>query len=121
MFASIAYAGGTPPGGAPGAGASGMSFFIMLIAMFAVFYFLVLRPQQKQAKEQQRMRDSLKKGDRVLTTGGIYGTVSGVDENTVTLEIAQNTRVKFVKAAVASLDKPGTGPAPVGPDEKKKS
>lgn len=119
MFPSIAYAMGAPPaGGAQGAGASGASFFVMLIAMFAVFYLLVLRPQQKQAKQQQAMRDSLKKGDRVVTTGGLYGTVSGVDENNVTLEIAQNVRVKFVKGAVATLDKPGGGST--GPDDKKK-
>lgn len=74
---------------------------LMLIAMFAIFYFLLIRPQQKKAKEHREMVASLKKGMRVITSGGIHGTITKVDENIVRLEIAENVQIKVGRGNVA--------------------
>ncbi len=97
---SVAYAMGA--GGGQGA-QGGFASFVPLIIMFAIFYFLLIRPQQKKAKEQAEMLNNLKKGNRVVTSGGIHGTITSLDENSVTLEIAEKTRVKFVRGNVAAL------------------
>ncbi|MBF0101913.1 MAG: preprotein translocase subunit YajC [Desulfobacterales bacterium] len=81
----------------------GFTAFVPLILMFVIFYFLLIRPQQKKAKEQQQMINSIKKGDRILTTGGIHGRVTGLDENTLTVEIADKVRIKLVRSAVSTL------------------
>ena len=87
---SIAYAAN---GAAPG-GAGGIVSFVPLILIFVVFYFLLIRPQQKKAKEHQAYLSNLKKGDGVVTTGGLHGEITGITETVVTLEIAENLRVK---------------------------
>lgn len=69
--------------------------------MFLVFYFLVLRPQARKAKESQGFLKSLKKGDEVLTAGGIFGTIVGVTERFVDLKVSENTRLKILKSHVA--------------------
>ena len=74
----IAYAMGQG-GGAAGNGAAGFTGFIPLILMFVIFYFLLIRPQQKKTKEHREMIASLKKGDRIITSGGIYGRITGLD------------------------------------------
>ncbi|MBF0451873.1 MAG: preprotein translocase subunit YajC [Candidatus Magnetomorum sp.] len=93
--------------GANGAGAgqaNGFTALLPMIIIFAIFYFLLIRPQQKKAKEHRTMIDSLKKGDRVVTSGGIYGRVTAcTDADTVTLEIADRVRVKFVRSNVSIL------------------
>ncbi|OGQ99282.1 MAG: preprotein translocase subunit YajC [Deltaproteobacteria bacterium RIFOXYD12_FULL_57_12] len=82
-------------GGAAGGGATGGLFsFVPLILIFVVFYFLLIRPQQKKAKEQQGFLANLKKGDAVVTNGGIYGTITGLTDLVVTLEVADNVRLK---------------------------
>ncbi|MDX1776501.1 MAG: preprotein translocase subunit YajC [Desulfobulbales bacterium] len=85
---SIAYAanGAAPQGG--------IMSFIPLILIFVIFYFLLIRPQQKKAKEHQAYLANLKKGDRVVTTGGLHGEITGLTDTVVTLEIAENLRVK---------------------------
>ena len=94
----IAYAmGSTPGGGAPG----GMSVFIPLILMFAVFYFLLIRPQQKKTRQHQDMLKSLKVGDRVVTTGGIYGTIVAGGDHVIKLEIAERVRVDVGRSYIA--------------------
>ena len=99
---SIAYAmaqgGGTAQGGS-----GGFASFVPLILMFVIFYFLLIRPQQKKAKEHQRMIGDLRKGDRIITNGGLYGRITGLDENTLTVEIADRVRVKVARANVAAL------------------
>lgn len=90
-------------GAASGQGAGGFTAFIPLILMFVIFYFLLIRPQQKKAKEHREMIASLKKGDRIITSGGIYGTITGVEENTLTVEIADKVRVKVSRGNVAGL------------------
>jgi preprotein translocase subunit YajC len=93
-------------GGGAGGGTGGFGAFIPLILMFAIFYFLLIRPQQKKQKEHRLMISNLKKGDRIMTAGGIYGRVTGVDETTVTVEIADKVRVKVNRANVSALIQP---------------
>ncbi len=75
--------------------------FLPLILIFLVFYFLLIRPQQKKAKEHQSYLANLKRGDKVITGGGIYGQITGLTDNAVTLEIADNVRIKVSRAAIA--------------------
>ena len=84
----------------PGAGGAGMQSLIFLLLIIVVFYFFMIRPQVKKQKEATNFRNALKKGDRVTTTGGIYGKINDVKETTVTLEIADNTIVKVDKTAI---------------------
>jgi preprotein translocase subunit YajC len=90
------------PGADAGGGGSMMSMFIMIAFVIAIMYFFMIRPQQKRQKEHQAMIESIKKGDRVVTTSGIHGTVTELDDKTYTVQIADNVKVKFEKAAVAS-------------------
>lgn len=96
----IAYAMGQ--GGAPGGGAGGFSGFIPLIIMFVIFYFLLIRPQQKKNKDHRAMLADLKKGDRIITSGGLYGRITGMDDTTLTLEIADKVRVKVARGNVGA-------------------
>jgi len=103
----MAYALGS--GGATSSGqGGGFEVLIPLILMFVIFYFLLIRPQQKKAKEHRQLLDSLKKGDRVVTTGGIYGKITSLDGGVVTLEIADKVRIKLNKGNIAGLAKMGT-------------
>ncbi len=76
---------------------------IWIVVMVAMMYFLILRPQKKQQKERATMMDSLKKGDRVVTIGGIHGIVRGIKEDRITLEIASEVYVHFAKSAIGSI------------------
>lgn len=91
----------TPDGG--GGGASGLLGFLPLVIIFVIFYFLLIRPQQKRQKEHQQMIANVKKGDKVVTNGGIYGLVEQVGDKTVTLKVAENVKVKFGKAYIAAI------------------
>ncbi len=104
----IAYA----MGGAGGEGAAGFSGFIPIILMFVIFYFLLIRPQQKRQKEQRNMITNLKKGDRIITSGGLHGRITGIDDSTLTLEIADKVRVKVGRSNVAGMVQPATQPQP---------
>jgi preprotein translocase subunit YajC len=79
--------------------------FLPLILLFAVFYFLLIRPQQKRAKTHKQFIENLKKGDRVVTSGGMYGTITGVTDDSVTVEVAEKVRVKVLKSAIADYAK----------------
>lgn len=74
--------------------------FVPLILLFVVFYFLLIRPQQKQQKARKEMIINLKKGDRVVTIGGIHGVIKEIDENVMALRVADNLNLKFSRAAV---------------------
>jgi preprotein translocase subunit YajC len=89
-------------GGAGQGGASGFSSFIPLILMFVIFYFLLIRPQQKRTKEHRQMISDLKKGDRIVTSGGIHGRITGLDDQTLTVEIADKVRVKVTRSNVGA-------------------
>ena len=87
-----------------GAGSQAAIFNLVLFGGLAlIFYFLVLAPASKQRKQTQEMLSSLKKGDRVITTGGIYGTVQGVEAEVVYLKIAENVKVKVARSAVSGV------------------
>jgi len=82
-------------------GAKGIISFAPIIVLFAIFYFLMIRPQQKRAKAHKEMLSKTAKGDYVVTTGGLHGRVSGVSEDIITVEIADNVRVKVDKNAIS--------------------
>ena len=84
-------------------GGSPWSGIWMIALIFVIFYFLLIRPQQKKQKEHQNLLESLRKGDRVVTSGGIYGTVVGVKENIVVLKIAENVKIEIAKSAVSAI------------------
>lgn len=92
-----------PQGGAQGGGGSLIGMFAPFLLIILVVYFFMIRPQQKRQKEHQKMLADLKKGDRVLTTGGMYATVFGFsdDENKVVLKISDEVKMEFLKSAIA--------------------
>jgi preprotein translocase subunit YajC len=96
--------------GPAGLGGGGMQSLIFLLLIIVVFYFFMIRPQVKKQKEATNFRGSLKKGDKVATTGGIFGKITDVKDRTVTVEIADNVIVKVDKTAV--MADPGDKPAP---------
>jgi preprotein translocase subunit YajC len=106
MF-GLAFAMGGAPGGAAGP-AGGMAAFqqvIPLVFMFAIFYFLLIRPQQKKAKEHKALLESIKKGDNVITAGGVHGKITAVDDTIVTLEVASGVNIKIIKSYIAAVKK----------------
>jgi len=85
---------------APAAQGSSWSMWIMLALIFVVMWFFMIRPQRKQQKELQNFRDSLKKGDKVVTIGGIYGTVAEIKEDSVLIEVDSNVKIRVSKQAL---------------------
>ncbi len=107
MLEGIAYAMGAPGGGGGAQGAPSMfQSLIPLIIIFAIFYFMLIRPQQKKAKEHQEMLEKLKKGDRVITSGGIYGEIYALTPTTCTLIIAENVKIKVSRGFISGLAAP---------------
>ena len=100
---SIAYAMGQ--GGAPEGGAAGYASFIPLILMFVIFYFLLIRPQQKKQKDHEKLVAGVKTGDKVVTAGGIHGIVANVKETTFLLKVADNVKLEVDKNSIASVSK----------------
>jgi preprotein translocase subunit YajC len=96
----VAYAQGA---GAAGPVGGGIAQFIPLILIFIVFYFLLIRPQQKKAKEQQDFLTNLKKGDKVMTGGGVHGQITGLTDSAVTLEITDGVRIKVHRGYIAPI------------------
>ncbi len=78
---------------------------VMLVAIVGIFYFLMIRPQQKRAKEHKSFLENLKKGDKVITSGGLYGTITGITDDAITIEIAEKVRVKVDKGTVATMQR----------------
>lgn len=107
MF-GLAFAMGSAPGGAAGGTGGGMAAFqqiLPLVFMFAIFYFLLIRPQQKKAKEHKALLESMKKGDNVITAGGVHGKIIAVENDLVTLEVANNVQIKIIKSYIATIKK----------------
>lgn len=92
-----------PPQGGSSEGGSMIMSLLPIFLIFGVFYFLILRPQKKQMDKHKQFLASIEKGAEVITTGGIYGTVTGVAENVVTLEIADKVKIKVLKSHVSGL------------------
>ena len=101
----LAYAMGT--GGTGGGQGGGFGAFIPLILMFAIFYFLLIRPQQRKAKQHRELIASIRKGDKVVSSGGLHGVVTGLADDVVTMEIAPKIRVKVSRGSIAGLAKRG--------------
>ena len=99
------------PGAGPGGAAQGSMFGALLpfILVFAIFYLLIILPSRKKQKKHQEMVENLKPGDRVVTSGGIFGTVMGVQPDRIELKIATNVKIDITKSAVGTI---------VGPTEK---
>lgn len=102
MF-DLAYAMGTGGGGQGG----GLGAFLPLIIIFAIFYFLLIRPQQRKAKQHKQVLASLQRGDRVVSSGGLHGVITGLTEDTVTMEISPKVRVRVSRGSVAGIIKRG--------------
>jgi len=102
MWIETAYALGGGFGGGAGGGPSPLGSFLPFILVFAIIYFLMIRPQQKQKAEMRRMLDSLEEGDRVLTSGGIHGVVTKLKDDVVWLQIAEQVRIKVQRSAIAA-------------------
>jgi preprotein translocase subunit YajC len=90
------------PTAAPSA-ASGIGAFVPFILIFVIMYFVLLRPQQRRQKEQQRLVSALKTGDRVVTNAGIHGLISNVKDTTVIVKVADNVKIEMEKSAVTTV------------------
>ena len=100
----MAYAmGGGGAGGSAGGQGGGLGAFVPLILMFAIFYFLLIRPQQKKAKAHRALLASIKKGDRVVSSGGLHGLVTGLTDDVVTMEISPKVRVKVSRGSISGV------------------
>ena len=107
MFISPAYAQAAAPAAA-GGGTAALAQFVPLIAIFAIMYFLMIRPQQKKMAEHKAMTAALKKGDSVVTQGGLIGRVTAVRDDEVEVEIASGVRVRAVRGTIAQVVTPKT-------------
>ena len=102
FFTSVAHAMGQMPAGADG-GNSGLMGLLPLVLMFVIFYFLLIRPQQKKQKEMREMLSNLKRGDRIVTGGGIFGRIDSITDDKVNVEIAPGIVVTVMRNYVAGL------------------
>jgi preprotein translocase subunit YajC len=98
----LAYAMGQGGSGGGGQGGS-LGAFIPLILMFVIFYFLLIRPQQKKSKMHKQMLSEIKKGDQVVSSGGLHGVVTGITDDVVTMEIAPKVRVKVSRGSISGI------------------
>jgi preprotein translocase subunit YajC len=105
---SVAFAMGTGQGAGEGAG-GGFGAFIPLILMFAIFYFLLIRPQQKKAKQHRELLSNLKKGDYILTGGGFYGRIIAISGDVLTVDLGNELKVKVNRGFVSGLAEPAEG------------
>ena len=98
-------AGNTAPsaGGSSNPTLSALLQMLQFLPLFVILYFLLIRPQQQQQKKLERMRHELKKGDRVLTTGGIIGTVVGLDDGKAVLKVADDVKLEFARSAIVQI------------------
>jgi preprotein translocase subunit YajC len=90
------------PQGGEGGG-SMVSTIIMFGAIFLIFYFMIIRPQQRKAKEREKLLSNLEKGDKVVTSGGIHGIISGLDEKTCLLQVSDNLKLKVERSAIGTV------------------
>ena len=97
-----------PPPDGGGGGSGIMSTVLMFAFIIGIFYFLILRPQQKKQKERQKMLDSLNKGDKVVTAGGMHGVIAGMDDKVVVLQVADNIKLRFERGSISSVTREST-------------
>lgn len=102
----ILYAMGSAGGGTPQQSqANPFGFLIMMALIFGIFYFLTIKPQKKKQKERQEMISRVEKGDKVITSGGIYGMVVGTKEKTLVVKVADNVKIEFARSAISRVEK----------------
>ena len=99
----LAYAMGTGGSGPSEGQGSSLVTFVPLILMFVIFYFLLIRPQQKKSKQHKDLLGALKKGDQVISSGGLHGVVTGLTDDVVTIEIAPKVRVKISRGSISAV------------------
>ena len=109
---SLAYAMGGAPGGGSTGGFGDWGFMITMGVIFVIFYFLLIRPQQKKQKDLKAMLDNLAYGDAVITTGGIHGKITGLADAVITLEIADKVRIKVSRNAIGTILQKAGAPMP---------
>ena len=103
LIPDAAWAMAPAPPGAGGGSSQLMPTLVMFAAMFAIFYFLMIRPQQRQKSEREQMLRAIKRGDRVVTTSGLFGTVTNLSETTVTLRVADQVKLDFERSAIGRV------------------
>ena len=104
FWPDVAWAMAPAPGGGGGGGSSQLlPTLVMFGAMFAIFYFLMIRPQQKQRQERDRMLSAIKRGDKVVTTSGMFGTVTNLTDKTITLRVADQVKLEFERGAIGRV------------------
>jgi preprotein translocase subunit YajC len=91
------------PQGGEGGGGSLVTTLIMFGSIFLIFYFMIIRPQQKRAKERDKMISAAGKGDKIVTNGGVHGTIAGVDDDTVLLKVSDTTKITIDKSAIGKV------------------
>ncbi|HWP35858.1 MAG TPA: preprotein translocase subunit YajC [Thermodesulfobacteriota bacterium] len=116
MLDALAYAMGGAPGEgqAPGGAAGAFGFLLPFLLIVLIFYFIVFRPQIQRQKKHQAMLAGLKRGDQVYTVGGMWGKITGLTDKVVTLEVADNVRVKVYRNFIAGVVEPGSEAKPEG-------
>jgi preprotein translocase subunit YajC len=97
-----------PPANGAGGGSSLVSTIIMFGAIFLIFYFMIIRPQQKRSKERAKLLSNIQKGDKVVTSGGMHGTVIHIEEKTVLIQVSDNVKLKFERAAISNVISAGS-------------
>jgi len=107
MTTLLMLIGGTPEGAAPNPFAQMVPFLLILV----IFYFVLIRPQQKRVQEHTKFVDSLKKGDDVITESGLFGTVVGIDDGSVILKVAENVKIRYLKSKVSGRQSALAAPA----------
>ena len=100
--ADLALAASSPPGGSGGSSAL-LTQVVFFAAIFAIFYFPLIRPQQRQKRDREQMLTAVKKGDRVVTSSGMHGTVTGLNEHTVQLRVADQVKLEFDRSAIGRI------------------
>ncbi len=103
MRMAVVHALAQAPGPAPGLGEQLLQMLPMFFIIIAIFYFVIYRPQKQQREKHKAMLEQLKKGDKVVTTGGIYGTVTNLGKATVTLQVSDNAKIKVGREHIARL------------------
>jgi preprotein translocase subunit YajC len=91
------------PQGGGEAGSQGLSTVIMFASIIFIFYFMIYRPQRKRQKEREALISKMEKGDKVITSGGMHGTVAAIEENSILVQVAENTKIRFEKSAVTTV------------------
>ena len=97
---------GAPPssGDGGGGGLGSLMTFLPFIAIIAIFYFLIIRPQNKKQKDTQKMLSALKKGDRIVTIGGVHGTIQSVRDQSVIVKVDENVKLEFSRSAISGVE-----------------